>query len=189
MNADLRFDPTDFILSAKSFKIGFPAGDISVEAVGEFLCLGVPFHRFYLKDLKDAQWVLQVAGTEQNAEVILFQTIDEVYPDDWDFCLNDRTGLIGYKDFHTPDQVEYSRVFRNPGPDYLEPVEFRESVRGGGQEFFVSNAMMLYSREISTAGEGKMVEYLMVSKEEDEEGLLVHIMAGVPVDPMSLTVL
>ncbi len=189
MNAVLRFDPTDFILSAKSFKIDFPAGDISVAAIGEFICLGVPFHRFYLKDLKDAQWVLQVAGEERNFEVVVFQTIDEVYPDDWDFWLNDRTGLIGYKDFHTPDQVEYSRVFRNPGPDYLEPVEFRESIRSGGQELFVSHAMMLYSREVSAAVGEKMMEYLLVSKEEDEEGVLVDIMAGVPVNPMSLTVL
>jgi hypothetical protein len=189
MNAVLRFDPTDFILSAGSYKIHFPAGDVSVTAVGEFLCLGIPFHRFYLKDLKDAQWALQVGGTEPNFEAVVFQTIDEVYPDDWDFWLNGRTGLIGYKDFHTPDQIEYSRVFRNPGPDYLQPVEFRESIRGGGRELFVNHAMMLYSREICAAAGEKLTEYLLVSREEDEEGLMVHIMAGVPVDPMSLTVL
>ncbi len=189
MNATLRFDPTDFIIAAQSFKIDFPAGDISAVAIGEFNCLGVPFHRFYLKDLKDEEWVLEVADGKQNLEVVLFQTIDEVYPDDWDFWLNDRTGLIGYKDFHTPDQVEYVRVFRNPGPEYLKPVEFQESIKGGGQEFFINHAMMLYSREISaTAGE-QLTEFLLVSKEQDEEGLLVRIMAGVPVNPMSITIL
>ena len=38
------------------------------------------------------------------------------------------------------------------------------------------------------AGEN-LVEYLLVSREEDEEGVLVRIMAGLPVAPMSLTIL
>jgi hypothetical protein len=189
MNAVLRFDPTDFIIAEQSFKIGFPPGDISVAAIGAFVCLGVPFHRFYLKDLKNNEWVLEVADDKQNLEVSLYQTIDEVYPDDWDLWLNDSTGLIGYKDFNTPDQVEYSRVFRNPGPDYVEPVEYEESIKGGGQEFCVSHAMMLYNREIPVTVGENLTEYLLVSKEEDEEGVLVQIMAGVPVNPASITVL
>jgi hypothetical protein len=189
LNAILRFDPTEFILSAKNLKIDLPAGDISVMGIGEFNSLGVSFHRFYLKDLKDTEWVLQVADNNQNLELILFQTIDEVYPDDWDLWLNEQTGLIGYKDFHTPDQVEYSRVFRNPGPSYSSPIEFRESIRIGGEKMSLSHAMMLYSREIQTLAGENMTEYLVVCKEEDDEGVLVRIMAGVPVAPMSLTIL
>jgi hypothetical protein len=189
LNATLRFDPTDFILAGENVKIDFPAGDILVMAISEFTCLGVPFHRFYLKDLKDAEWVLEVADDNKNVEVTLFQTVDEVYPDDWDLWLNDRTGLIGYKDFNTPDQVEYFRVFRNPGPAYLEPVEFEESVRCEGRQFTINHAMMLYSREICAKAGEKLTEYMLVSKEEDEEGLLVRIMAGVPVSPMSITIL
>jgi hypothetical protein len=49
--------------------------------------------------------------------------------------------------------------------------------------------MMLYSREISVTVGEKLTEYLLVSKEEDEEGLLVRIMAGIPVSPMSITIL
>jgi len=189
LNAILRFDPTDFILAAQDLKIDLPAGDISVMAIGEFNSLGTSFHRFYLQDLKDEEWVLQAAENRQDLELILFQTIDEVYPDDWDFWLNDRTGLIGYKDFHTPDQVEYFRVYRNPGPNWSNPIEFRESVRGGGQNLTISHAMMLYRRDIQTKAAEKLTEYLLVCKEEDEEGILVRIMAGVPVGPMSLTVL
>jgi len=189
LNATLRFDPSDFILAGERFKINYPAGDILVMAVGEFVCLGVPFHRFYLKDLKDTEWVLEVADDKRNSQLALFQTIDEVYPDDWDLWLNDQTGLIGYKDLKTPDQIEYFRVFRNPGPDYVQPIEFQESVKGGGQEFLIGHAMMLYSREIPATGDEKLTEYVLVSKEEDEEGLLVRIMAGVPVNPMSITIL
>jgi hypothetical protein len=189
LNAILRFDPTDFILTAKNFKIDLPAGDISVMAIGEFKSLGVSFHRFYLKDLKDAEWVLQMADNKQDLELILFQTIDEVYPDDWDLWLNEQTGLIGYKDFHTPDQVEYCRVFRNPGPDYSSPIEFGESIRGCGEKVSISHAMMLYSRDVESLAGENMTEYLLVSREEDEEGVLVRIMAGVPVGPMSLTIL
>jgi hypothetical protein len=188
-SAVLRFDPTDFILAAGGLKIDLPAGDITVMAIGEFRSLGLSFHRFYLKDLKDAEWVLQAAEKGQNVELLLFQTIDVVYPGDWDFWLNEETGLIGYKDFHTPDQVEYYRVFQNPGPDRAAPIEFEESIHGGGEKLSISHAMMLYSRDVpAAAGEG-MTEYLLVSKEEDEEGVLVRIMAGVPVGPMSLTIL
>ena len=189
LNAILRFDPTDFILAAQDLKISLPAGDISVMAVGEFNSLGISFHRFYLQDLKDEEWVLQAAESRQDLELILFQTIDEVYPDDWDFWLNDRTGLIGYKDFHTPDQVEYNRVFRNPGPNWSSPIEFQESIRGGGQNLSIAHAMMLYGRDVQMKTAEKLTEYLLVSKEEDDEGVLVRIMAGVPVNPMSLTIL
>ena len=189
LNAILRFDPTDFILAAEDLKIGLPAGDISVMAVGEFRCLGISFHRFYVQDLKDQEWVLQMAENRQDLELILFQTIDEVYPDDWDFWLNEETGLIGYKDFHTPDQIEYFRVFRNPGPDWSSPIEFEESIRGEGQNLSISHAMMLYSRDVQTKAGENLTEYLLVSREEDEEGVLVRIMAGVPVGPMSLTIL
>jgi Protein of unknown function (DUF2491) len=189
LNAILRFDPTDFILAGNDLKIEFPTGDIAVSAIGEFRCLGISFYRFYVKDLKDDEWVLQVAGSKEDLDVILYQTIDEVYPDDWDFWLNDETGLIGYKDFNTPDQVEYSRVLRNPGPDYANPIEFQESVRSGEDSLYIDHAMMLYGREISITGDQVLNEFLLVSKEEDEEGAMVRIMAGVPVGPMSLTIL
>ena len=127
-NAILRFDPTDFILAGTDLKIDFPTGDMAVAAIGEFRCLGIPFCRFYLRDLGDEEWALQVADDSRNPEVVLYRTIDEVYPDDWDFWLNEQTGLIGYKDFHTPDEIDYYRVLRNPGPDYVNPVEFRESI-------------------------------------------------------------
>jgi hypothetical protein len=189
LNAILRFDPTDFILAGENLKIEFPTGDIAVLAIGEFRCLGIQFFRFYVKDLKDNEWILQVADDKEDSEVVLYQTIDEVFPDDWGFWLNDETGLIGYKDFHTPDEVDYFRVLRNPGPDYVNPVEFRESIRSGEDSFFIDYAMMLYSREVTMTGDQMLNEYLLVSREEDEEGAMVRIMAGVPVTPMSLTVL
>jgi hypothetical protein len=188
-NAVIRFDPSDFILAAGDLKIALPEGDISVMAVGAFSCLGVSFHRFYLEDLQKTEWVLQVAESGQELDLILFQTIDEVYPDDWDFWLNESTGLIGYKDFHTPDQVEYYRVYANPGPDWSSPIEFEELIRGLGENYSISHAMMLYNRGIETAAGEELVEYLLVSREEDEDGVLVRIMAGVPVSPMSLTIL
>jgi hypothetical protein len=188
-NAILRFDPTDFILAGKELKLEFPTGDIAVSAIGEFRCFGVPFYRFYVKDLKDDEWILQVAGSREDLEVILYQTLDEVYPDDWDFWLNDQTGLIGFKDFQTPDGIDYFRVLRNPGPDYVAPVEFQESITGGGESLVIDNAMMLYSREVPIAGDQLLNEYLLVSREEDEEGVMVRIMAGVPISPVSLTIL
>jgi len=189
MNAVLRFDPTDFILAGDDLKVEFPTGDIAVSAIGEFRCLGLSFYRFYVKDLNDNEWTLQVAGAGKDMEIVLYQTLDEVYPDDWDFWLNEETGLIGYQDFNTPDQVEYLRLLRNPGPAYVNPVEFRESIRGGGESLYIDHAMMLYSRDIQAAGDHALNEYLLVSREEDEEGAMVRIMAGVPVGPMSLTIL
>jgi hypothetical protein len=162
---------------------------VEISAIGEFHCLGLTFYRFYVKDLENNEWILQVADDKEDTEVVLYQTLDEVYPDDWDFWLNEENGLIGYKDFHTPDQVDYFRVLRNPGPDYVNPIEFRESIRGSDDSFFIDYAMMLYIREITLTGDEVLNEYLLVSREEDEEGAMVRIMAGVPVGPMSLTIL
>lgn len=189
LNAVLRFEPTDFILARDSLKIEIPESDLTVMAIGEFRCLGVTFQRFYAKDVDDREWVLQVGDDSNDREIILYRTVDEVFPDDWDFWLNDSTGLIGYKDFNTPDQVEYSRMFHNPGPDYASPIEFRESIGSGGPSFFIDHAMMLYGRDISIPGGREIPEYLLVSREADEEGALVRIMAGVPLNAMSFTVL
>ncbi|MCE5333597.1 MAG: YjfK family protein [Desulfobacteraceae bacterium] len=189
LNATVRFDPTTFILAGNEIKVLHPEGDMPVVAIGEYRSLGVDFHRFYLRGLNDEESVLLVAGEGHNVEVVLYQTLDEVYPDDWGVWLNDQAGLIGFRDFSTPDGISYARALRNPGPDYVHPVEFRESIRGGGEAFSVRHAMMLYSRDIPNAAGDHLTEYLLVSKEEDEEGVLVRIMAGVPVDPMSLTIL
>ncbi len=189
LNAILRFDPTDFILAGENIKVELPAGDVSVMAISEFRCLGIPFYRFYVKDLKDNEWVLQVADDKESREVVLYQTLDEVFPDDWDFWLNDQTGLIGYKDFQTPDGLVYVRSFRNPGPDYANPIEFLENVRGSEDALSIEHMMMLYARGVDAPGCSDLVEYLLVSREVDEEGALVRIMAGVPVNPMSLSIL
>jgi hypothetical protein len=142
-----------------------------------------------LKDLEDNEWVLQVSDPSGNCETVVYQTIDEVFPDDWAFWLNNETGLIGYKDFQTPDGTAYLRMLRSPGPDYANPVEFRENIKGSDDAFFVDHAMMLYGRDVQVNGGLNLTEYLLVSREVDEEGALVRIMAGVPVDPMSMTVL
>ncbi|MEN6440716.1 MAG: DUF2491 family protein [Syntrophobacter sp.] len=189
LNAVLRFEPTDFILAGDNLKLEVPDSDLTVMAVGEFRCMGVNFCRFYAKDLDDREWVLQVGGEGDDREIILYQTLDEIFPDDWDLWLNDSTGLIGYKDFNTPDQVEYARVFYNPGPDYANPIEFRETIGSGGSTFYIDQAMMLYGRNISIPGGREMPEYLLVTREEDEEGALVRIMTGVPLNAMSFTVL
>ncbi len=189
LNAVLRFEPTDFILAGDSLKIEVPESDLTVMAIGEFRCLGIAFQRFYAKDIADREWVLQVGGDNEDREIILYQTVDEVFPDDWDLWLNDSTGLIGYRDFSTPDQVEYARVFYNPGPDYANPIEFRETIGSGGSTFYIDQAMMLYGRDISIPGGREMPEYLLVTREEDEEGAMVRIMAGVPLNAMSFTVL
>jgi hypothetical protein len=189
LNAVLRFDPTDFILAGDSLKVELPSGDLAIVAVGEFRCLGITFYRFYLKDLKDNDWVLQVADDNGTQELVLLQTLDEIYPDDWGFWLNDQTGLIGYKDFQTPDQLTYFRTLGSNGPDHVDPVTFQEVVRSGEDTFSIDHAMMLYQRDFQVAGTMDLTEYLLVSRELDEEGTLVHIMSGVPVNPMSLTVL
>ena len=136
----------------------------------------------------NAKTLLQLADDKTSQELVLYQTQDEVYPDDWDFWLNEETGLIGYKDFQTPDGLLYFRALHMPGPDYANPIEFQENVKGDDDNFYINHAMMLYSRGVETPG-SEMTEYLLVSKEIDEEGALVRVMAGVPVEPASLTIL
>lgn len=191
MNATVRFDPTLFILAGESLKIQCPEGDSIVTAIGRFNLLGTQYYRFYLQAMNEEESYLQVAVENGSvSECMLYRTIDEVFPGpgEWFVWLNNSTGLIGYRDFHTPDQTNYQRIFVPEGADYIEPMETIETVSARDMRFSVRHGIMLYGRYVETGGD-PVAEYLSVSREEDDEGALVRIAAGVEVNPVSLTIL
>ena len=191
MDATVRFDPTVFIIAGESLKIQCPEGDSMVTAIGSFKLFQAQYYRFYLKNLDDDESYLQLAVENGNvSECLLYRTIDEVFPGpgEWFVWLNKRTGLIGYRDFHTPDETNYQRVFMAEGADYIDPMSYQESVFAKEVRFSVRHEAMLYGRFVETGGD-PVAEYLTVSKEEDDEGALVRISAGVEVNPVSLTIL
>ena len=191
MDATVRIDPTVFILAGESLKIQCPEGDSIVSAIGHFKLFKAQYYRFYLKTLEEEERYLQLAVENGNvSECILYRTIDEVFPGpgEWSVWLNRSTGLIGYRDFHTPDQTNYQRVFMAEGADYINPMAYQETVTAKGVRFTIGHEAMLYGRFVETGGD-PLAEYLAVSKEEDDEGALIRIAAGVEVNPVSLTIL
>jgi hypothetical protein len=193
-NAVVRFDPTMFILAGEAFKIPTPAGDWTVSAIGEFSMLGNPYFRFYLKNLENEELILQIGQNREQPEVIIFKTVDELYPNPggpttWENWLDDEFGWIGCIDFHLPDGTEYFRVIQNPGPARINPVIFRENVFTENLSSFVEHTAMTYGREVIIDGMDPVVESLIIAQECDDEGALVSVNVGVNILPGSLTII
>jgi hypothetical protein len=193
LDATVRFDPTPFILAGGKLKMEAPEGDFFVAAISEFSIAGVACRRFYIKNLEDREYVLQMAGAKGKEDLTLYQTMDEIFPgseDEWDTWLNPETGLIGYIDFNTPDGDVYARALRNGGPQCVSPVSYEERIEAKDVSMTIDHQEMYYEREIEIEGAGEPVyEYLCVAREEDDEGAQVRIMAGTDIDAHSLSVM
>jgi hypothetical protein len=121
----------------------------------------------------------------------LYQPVDEIYPeteDDWATWLNAETGLIGFRDFSTPDGTQYERAWSAGKRDYVAPYEFGEIIL---LDPYVSrlireqHAAMLYRRTLSSG----IDEYLLVDKEEESGSACIGISLGVETPVVSLTIL
>ncbi len=202
LGSTIRFDASLFILAGDDLKMAVPASDCVVAAAGSYLLGHSKYYTFYVKDTEDVEWFLQL-GLERSMAVgsaMLYQTIDEAYPEtaeDWDLWLNEETGLIGFKDFQTPDGMTYQRLWKQEGPDYAAPWCYDESVTDDPfvpSSFNISHHAMLYGRSIRRAqgfraGGESVVENLLADKIEDDDGACIQISAGIEVPIMSLTIL
>jgi hypothetical protein len=193
-NAVVRFDPTLFLLAEGMLRMPSPDGDWSVVAIGEFSMVGFEYFRFYLKNLNDDELILQVDQNLEKPEIVVFKTIDELYPNPggpttWENWLDEEYGWIGCIDFHLPDGTEYYRIIQNPGPDRIAPLGFRETIFTENHTDFVEHTAMIYGREISIEGMDTIVENLIISQESDDEGALVSVNVGLSLLPSSLTIL
>jgi hypothetical protein len=193
LGCTVRIDPSLFILAGDAINVAQPSGDCAVSAAGSYAYGGATFHRIFVKDLAGQEFCLQL-GVEADgrvAEAILYQMLDEVFPessDDWDNWLNDENGLIGYRDFSTPDGTGYQRMWDPNGADHIEPREYEERLTDDPyveQVMNLAHAAMLYARRVDDT----TVEYALVDKIEDDDGASVQISAGIEVPVVSLSVL
>lgn len=193
IGSTLRFDPSLFIIGGEDLSIGEPQGDCVVQAGGWFEMNQQRAYRFYLKDMADAEYFLQVETdfALKPTKATLFQPVDEIYPetsDDWAMWLNEENGLIGYRDFSTPDGTQYERAWSPGKRDCIPPYEFGEIIL---LDPYVSrlvreqHAAMLYRRALASG----IDEYLLVDKEEESGSASIGISVGVEIPVVSLTIL
>ena len=124
-----------------------------------------------------------------------------MYPDDWDFWLNENTGYIGYSVFDTPDKTRYYRVWENPGAEKVveggeggeritrvPPVDFSETLyfdSNGKKTEIVKHSAMLYGRHAND----NVDEYLLVGLSEYADTSFVQVLVGLELNPSSLDVI
>jgi hypothetical protein len=193
LNAIVRFDPTVFILAGDLLKVECPEGDNIVYAISKFPFGDYLVRRFYLKNLRDEESMLQVTTCKDEVqEVMLYRTFAEIVPEtveDWGVWLDEQDGYIGSQKITSPEGLEYFRVYGD-GLRFT-PFNFIEKVSCPDGNFNIDHYAMFYSRMVESNGQ-QIGEYMIVSKEEtgDEvEEAMVRISTGVEVNPQSLTVI
>jgi Protein of unknown function (DUF2491) len=203
MNGFVEISEVDFLLGNSDIKIRRPEGRGVVSAYGVATVFRSTVHRFYLDFQDDQDYLLQiVVGENQDIEECkFFWSADTVYPDDWDFWLNENTGYIGYSVFDTPDKTRYYRVWENPASEKVveegegderitrvPPVDFLETLHldaNGGKMEMVKHSAMLYGRHAND----KVDEYLLVGVDEYADTAFVHLLIGLELNPSSLDII
>lgn len=203
ISALVEISEVDFLLGSDDIKIRHPEGRGAVAAYGVSQVFRSTVHKFYLDFQDDQDYLLQiVVGENQEIEECkLFWSADTVYPDDWDFWLNENNGYIGYSVFDTPDKTRYYRVWENPGAEKVveegedsaritrvPPVDFSETLNfdsNGEKTEIVKHSAMLYGRHAND----KVDEYLLVSVDEYADTAFVHLLIGLELNPTSLEVI
>lgn len=203
MNALVEISEVDFLLGNDDIKIRHPKGRGVVAAYGTAKIFRSIVHRFYLDFQDDQDYLLQiVVGENQEIEECkFFWSADTVYPDDWDFWLNEDTGYVGYSVFDTSDKTRYTRIWENPGAEKVvdegeggeritrvPPVDFTETLyvdANGEKTEIVKHSAMLYGRHAND----KVDEYLLVGLDEYADTAFIHLLIGLELNPSSLEVI
>lgn len=184
-------DPTPFLLAGDAIKAkqpqASPSGLTNIQGVGVLNSARLALHRLYLTDSDFVQIHLDDDGRPD--ECRLFHVVDEVDPADesqWAQWLDRRDGMIGWRDFQTPDGKVYERAW-SPGPDRIAPVKFHESEDSAKGVVLTSYESMLYRASTGLAAPAPEVEYVLVSAVERDGQAWVEIAAGIDVNPASLS--
>lgn len=192
LNTTIKFDPTTFILSEDQLQIEDPnnsTSDWCVVAIGDFMLLGIRHYKFYLRNLEDSELILHIAQDKDiNTDIKLYQIIDEIFPvipDDWDIWINHKTGLIGCVDINLPDETVYYRSIHKGGAPRISPITILERIITDQFSYDVIHECMFYEREVNK----DITEYLLVSKDLDDDGHMITICAGIKFLPAALTIL
>jgi len=203
ISALVEISEVDFLLGSDDIKIRHPEGKGVVAAYGVAKVFRSTVHRFYLDFQDDKDYTLQIVlGENQDIEECkFFWSADTVYPEDWDFWMNENNGYIGYSEFDTPDKTRYYRVWENPGAEKVleqgeggeritrvPPVQFSETLyfdSTGEKTETVKHSAMLYGRHAND----NVDEYLLVGLDEYADTAFIHLLIGLELNPGSLNVI
>jgi hypothetical protein len=183
-------DPAPFLLAAGATKVKPPteAGMISVEAVGLLEDSGVQLNRLYLPGRTEF-FQLHLGGDGAPDECRYFSLLDQVEPasqSEWGEWLDPAQGMIGWPAFQTKDGTTYDRAWA-PGPTKIPPRQQTETVQALGGVGQRQLQAMLYARSTGAAPPAPSIEYAMVAAVEDGGQAWVEILAGIDVNPASLS--
>lgn len=184
-------DPTPFLLAGDAIKAqqppASPGGLANAQGIGTLNSDALTLHRIYLSDGDFLQIHLDDDGKAD--ECRLFHVIDEIDPPDenaWGEWLDKREGMIGWRDFKTPDGKTYQRAW-SPGAKRVAPVKFHESEDSAKGLTLSKYECMLYRADTGLEAPAPTVEYLLVSVVERDGQAWVEIAAGIDVNPASLS--
>jgi hypothetical protein len=199
----IQIPEVDFILYGDKLRVKPPTGDLAVVAVGNFNIGKFIGYRFYLKEEGAENFfmlqIMKAPGSPTIDDCKFYTLWDEVYPDDWDFWINEDKGYIGYSAFELQDQTRYFRVWENHQEEkvvedsgqeritHIPPVAFGEETYSdpwGSDKHDSNNESMLYGREIAD----DMTEFLLVSCVSEGDDASVQLYLGVPVAPSAIKV-
>lgn len=160
-----------------------PGNEVQVTHVGCINLFQTDVYRFYLIPLEvemDVGIFIEYHDTlnPKTAHTILYQTVDEVYPqtvDEWDWWLDEEEGALHGPSFVFNGEIHYERVWTNL-MSMTETVHPDKSTRESEYSYPIQSS--LYRRNISEEGAEPFYEFLLVSVEDGEK---VAIYAGMDV--------
>lgn len=172
-NSLVTIDETPFILHDEYTIMENPGSSHQVTDVGYLKVIGIDIYRFYMDSLDNkGESFIQV--DENTSEIILFRTIDELYPQtvqEWSEW-NGQQGLIVQDVFIVNGDVEYEKVWNSP-------VSTKEKIiPSSGSDYTYSVDMQLFKRSVVTEHD-TFTEYLIVAIEEQER---INIYVGLNVN-------
>lgn len=184
-------DPTPFLLAGDAIKAkqppASPGGLTNAQGVATLNSDALTLHRIYLSDADFLQ--LHLDGDGRADECRLFHVMDEIDPADekaWGQWLDKRDGMIGWRDFQTPDGKVYQRAW-SPGPKRIPPVKLHESEDSAKGLTVSTYECMLYRADTGLEPPAPTVEYVLISVVERDGQAWVEIAAGIDVNPASLS--
>jgi Protein of unknown function (DUF2491) len=148
----------------------------------------VQLNRLYLPG-RTAFFQLHLGSDGAPDECRYFSRLDEVQPAsqaEWVEWLDPAQGMIGWPAFQTKDGQTYDRAWA-PGPTRIAPRQQTETIQTLGGMMRRQLQAMLYARGTGAAPPAPATEYVMVAVVQDGAQAWVEMLAGIDVNPASLS--
>lgn len=167
-----------------------PGSEVQVTHVGCMELFQTKVYRFYMMPLDvemDVGIFLEFHDTlnPKTAHTILYQTVDEVYPqniDEWDWWINSNDGALHQPIFLFNGETQFERVWSSM-------ISMAETVypdtSTSETEYTYPISSVLYRRNIAEDGVEPFYEYLLIAVEDEHK---VAIYAGMDISRKAIKV-